>query len=173
MKLRTLPNNGNLRIALDLDDTIFDWIGEFTKKYPKLDWSNDHKITKLVHDMRTDKQFWENLPLLERPNFEPAIYATKRISSKKYTRVNLAKYDLPIKPIYQIITQCGNKADIIKGHCDVLIDDSVGNVIQAIKSGLPAMVITRPHNEHVEGIPRVNTLTIEEITKVFIENFIE
>ena len=172
MILRNLTNNGHLRIAIDLDDTIFDWMGEFNKRYPNIDWKTEqNKINKLVLGMRKDKKFWENLPLLERPDFEPTIYATKRVNSKTYTRKNLAKYGLPIKPIYQIYSQSGNKARIIRGHCDVLIDDSVFNVMQAISVGFPAILITRPHNEHVKNIPRVNTLTIKEITEVYIKYY--
>lgn len=172
MILRNLPNNGHLRIALDLDDTIFDWIGEFKKRYPNLNWDTEQdKITELVNSMKRDKQFWENLPLLERPDFEPAIYATKRVNSKVYTRNNLAKYGLPIKPIYQIYSQVDNKARIIKGHCDVLVDDSAFNVVQAIQVGFPAILITRPHNKHIKGVPRVNTLTIKEITEVYIKYY--
>ena len=63
------------------------------------------KITKNVLALRKNKDFWENLPLLELPNFEPCIYATKRINSKVYTRNCLIKHGLPIKPIYQIYTQ--------------------------------------------------------------------
>lgn len=172
MTVKNLSNIGNLRIALDLDDTIFDWRGEFIKLYPNINWETDDlKITKLVNEIRLNKQFWENLPLLERPDFEPAIYATKRINSKVYTRNNLAKYGLPIRPIYQIYSQVDNKARIIKGHCDVLIDDSVYNVEQAIQAGLPAIVITRPHNKNIVGIPRINTLTIKEITESYIKHF--
>lgn len=171
MTLRNLPNRP-LRIALDLDDTIFDWIGEFKKIHPNLNWKTEqNKITELVNGMSKDKNFWENLPLLERPDFVPTIYATKRVNSKSYTRKNLAKYDLPIRPIYQIYSQTDNKVRIIKGHCDVLVDDSAFNVMQALEVGFPAILITRPHNAHVKDLPRVNSLTLKEITEVYIKYF--
>jgi len=168
MNLKISPTT--IRIAIDLDDTIFDWIGAFRKKYPKLDWNNNALITKKVRDSRYDKLFWENLPLLERPNFEPTIYATKRINSKIYTRNCLLKYDLPIKPIYQIYTQLGNKASIIKGRCDVLIDDSIFNVQQALDVGLPAILIDRPHNQN-SSLPRIYHLDINEIISVYDEHY--
>jgi uncharacterized HAD superfamily protein len=75
----------------------------------------------------------------------------------------LAKYGLPIKPIYQMYYQHGNKADMIKGRCDVLIDDSIDNVMKAIKSGLPALLIDRPHNQNGDPVFRIYSLDIEEI----------
>ena len=152
-----------LRIALDLDDTIFDFLGEYIKLFPGKKNLINHTITKNVVSLKHNKQFWENLPLLEKPNFEPYIYATKRINSKVYTRNCLSKYGLPIKPIYQMYYQHGNKADIIKGKCDVLIDDSVNNVIKAIESGIPALIIDRPHNQTDDPLFRIYSLDIDEI----------
>lgn len=156
-----------IRIAIDLDDTIFDFLGAYRQNFPGEINMTEPKITKNVLALRKNKDFWENLPLLELPNFEPCIYATKRINSKVYTRNCLIKHGLPIKPIYQIYTQKGNKANIIKGHCDVLVDDSAFNCYQAMKVGFPAILITRPHNINSDYPYRVNRLDLEEITKVY------
>ena len=145
-----LKNMNNLRIALDIDDTILKWFEAYQKRFPGERNLVQHIITRNVRKLQYDREFWENLELLERPNFEPHIYATKRIIQKSYTRNSLIKNGLPIKPIYQMYYQNGNKADLIKGRCDVLIDDSYSNVAKAIKSGLPALLIDRPHNQNVE-----------------------
>jgi FMN phosphatase YigB (HAD superfamily) len=156
-----------IRIALDLDDTVFDFLGAYREAFPGERNMINSNIDKNVLSLRKNKKFWENLPLLEMPNFEPCIYATKRINSKTYTRNCLSRYGLPIKPIYQIYYQQGNKANIIKGHCDVLVDDSVFNCYQALKVGFPAILITRPHNVHSDYPYRVNKLDIEEIMEVY------
>ena len=156
-----------IRIALDLDDTIFDFLGAYKEAFPGEKNMIDSNIDKNVFSLRKNKKFWENLPLLELPNFEPHIYATKRINSKTYTRNCLIKYGLPIKPIYQIYHQQGNKANIIKGRCDVLVDDSAFNCYQAMKVGFPAILITRPHNIN-SGYPyRINKLDFDEILEVY------
>ena len=157
-----------IRIALDIDDTILDFLG-FYKQYFSRDIDMVSKnITKNVYKLRNNKTFWENLPLLERPiGFEPCIYSTKRINSKVYTRNCLSKYGLPIKPIYQTICQLSNKADIIKGRCDVLIDDSIFNVKKAIKAGLPALLISRPHNININFEFRIDKLDYREIEKMY------
>lgn len=156
-----------IRIALDLDDTIFDFLGAYREAFPGERNMEEPRITKNVLSLKRDKKFWENLPLLEMPNFEPHIYATKRINSKTYTRNCLSRHGLPIKPIYQIYTQSGNKATIIKGRCDVLVDDSVRNCLQAMSVGFPAILITRPHNAHSDYPYRVNRLDINEILEVY------
>lgn len=155
----------DLRIALDIDDTILDFYGSYVKKFgnPK----NDTEISKNVFTIRNDSTFWNNLPLLEKPNFEPAIYATKRINNKLFTKKSLIKNKLPIKPIYQTICQKSNKANIIKGRCDVLIDDNIQNVKSCIKSGVPALLIDRPHNKHIDFKYRIYRLDKEEIAKAY------
>ena len=156
-----------IRIALDLDDTIFDFLGAYQEVFPGEKNLISSNITKNVCKLKKDKRFWENLPLLEMPNFEPCIYATKRINSKVYTRNCLNRHGLPIKPIYQMIYQYGNKVDMIKGRCDVLIDDSVFNCYQALKVGFPAILITRPHNIDSDYPYRINRLDIDEIMAVY------
>lgn len=156
-----------IRIALDLDDTVFDFLGAYKEAFPGPNNMKEPRITKNVLSLKRDKQFWEGLPLLEMPNFEPCIYATKRINSKVYTRNCLLRNGLPIKPIYQMYYQKGNKVDIIKGRCDVLIDDSAFNCYQALRVGFPAILITRPHNINSDYPYRINRLDIEEIMEVY------
>lgn len=152
----------HLRVAMDLDDTIFDFEGSYRIRFPDDKFCN-YQITKNVQKLVNDKDFWENLPLLEKPNFIPHLYATKRINSKLYTKNCLLKHGLPIRPIYQIYSQLRNKADIIKGRCDVLIDDSIFNVNQAIRAGLPALLIDRPNNQNGDPLFRIYSLDIDEI----------
>lgn len=152
-----------IRIALDLDDTIFDWRGEYSKLFGNIDTHTDEQITKNVRKCQYNKDFWSNLPLLEEPDFTPTIYSTKRISSKDYTRNNLRKYNLPIVPIYQMVSQLGNKANQIKGVADILIDDSIYNVKQALDVGFPALLINREHNQHDNSVIRIYSLSIEDI----------
>lgn len=156
-----------IRIALDLDDTVFDFLGAYQKVFPGERNMIGSIIEQNVFTLRKDKKFWENLPLLEIPNFEPCIYATKRINSKTYTRNCLSRYGLPIKPIYQMEKQWGNKVTIIKGHCDVLVDDSAFNCFQALNVGFPAILITRPHNIDSDYPYRINKLDLDEILEIY------
>lgn len=165
-------DNTKLKIALDLDATVLDFNTKFNTHF-KCDLlkMKSQDITNLVETLKHNRKFWSNLDLLEAPDFEPYIYATKRISSKSFTRANLRKVGLPIKPIYQIYTQEDNKARIIKGRCDILIDDSWFNVQQALEVGFPALLITRPCNQHIQTRYRVDHLHYKEIETKYNELF--
>lgn len=161
-----------LRIALDLDDTIFNWRDCHEKKFNcKINKMTREEIHKQVLQCKNDKNFWSNLPLLETPDFIPELYATKRINSKLYTKACLNKYNLPIRPIYQIYDQFDNKARIIKGKCDVLIDDDIFNIDQCLKYGVPALLINRPFNKNIKTNYRIYNLKYSEIENKYYELF--
>ena len=155
-----------LRIACDIDQVLADFESAYNKYYnTDISKESDYHITKNVYKLRHNKEFWTNLEVIDRPNFVPCIYATKRVNLKSYTREWLLKNGFPDRPIYQTIYQYGNKANIIKGRCDVLIDDSVSNVYKCIMSGVPALLIDRPHNQSIGPEFRIYNLDIDEITE--------
>lgn len=159
-----------VRIALDLDDCCFNFIDAFNNKY-NCDMSQipDEKITDMVWELRKDKDFWSNLELLEKPNFEPELYCTKRINSKAYTTKCLEKHNMPVKHICQIKSQKANKASYIRKKCDILIDDSWYNVNKALESGFPALLITREHNKNIDTPYRINHLRYSEIADKYYQ----
>lgn len=156
----------NLKICIDIDDTIASWRSEYIKIFgiPK----SDSEISKnIVNKLQYNKDFWLSLPVLEEINFEPAIYCTKRLNNKSWTKKWLLNNGFPKKPVYQMVNQYGNKATVIKGRCDVLIDDSEFNCYQALEVGFPAILITRPHNVNSNYPYRINKLDLDEITFVY------
>ena len=58
-----------LRVACDLDNTIFDFLGFYKQYFPRESDMISKNITKNVYKLRNNKYFWEHLPLLEAPNF--------------------------------------------------------------------------------------------------------
>lgn len=154
-----------IRIACDIDDCIADFLNPYFEKFGKP--KHDYEITRNVYKLRNNKEFWEGLPILEKPNFIPHIYCTKRINSKTYTKNWLLKHGFDMRPIYQMYHQQGNKADMIKGRCDVLIDDSYSNVVKCIKSGVPALLIDRPHNQRFGPMFRIYSLDRFEIEDTY------
>ena len=133
-----------LKIGLDIDDTLLDFWTEYIKCFgnPK----EDRVVTRNVYKLRKNRNFWENLPKLREIDFVPELYCTKRINSKVYTKRSLEKHGFPIRPIYQMYYQKGNKADLIKGRVDVFIDDSISNFEMLNKSGVRCLLIDAPHN---------------------------
>ena len=159
-----------LKIALDLDDCCFNFIDSFNDKYDcDLNQLPDQTVTDMVWELRQNEDFWVNLPVLEKPNFEPELYCTKRVNKKSYTSKCLKKNGFPKKHICQIKSQKANKASYIRKKCDILIDDSWYNVKTAIESGFPALLITREHNKHIKTPYRINHLRYTEIADKYYQ----
>ena len=126
-----------LRIALDIDEVLADFMNS--------------EITRNVQrKLSMDREFWLTLPVINTLSFEPELYCTKRVNPKVWTKTWLKINNFPKRPVYQMFYQKGNKADMIKGRCDVLIDDSYSNVVKAINSGLPALLYTSPWNKDID-----------------------
>lgn len=155
-----------LKIGLDVDDVLAEFINSYYKRFgiPK----NDFEITCNVQNiLRKDKDFWENLPVLNRLNFEPELFCTKRVNNKQWTKNWLKKNKFPNKPVYQVYYQKGNKANYIKGKVDVFIDDSVSNFIQMNLTGLPCLLYNKPYNQDWGPIGRLYSLDIDHIKETY------
>ena len=154
-----------LKIGTDLDDVIFAFMESYINRFgnPK----TDSEITKNVYKLRKDKDFWTNLPVIRHCDFVPALYCTKRISSKRFTKDSLAKNGFPERPIYQRHYQRGPKSTLIKGRCDVFIDDSISNFKEINAAGIPCLLMDAPHNQGFETPYRIYTLTLAEIKQVY------
>ena len=64
-----------LRIGLDIDDCLADFMGSYLERFgePK----RDYEITKNVQQVLIkDKQFWENLPVINTLDFVPELYCS-------------------------------------------------------------------------------------------------
>ena len=157
--------NQKLRVGLDIDDTILDFFGEYLKKFGKP--KSGPQITKNVNKLKKDKQFWENLPKLREIDFIPELYCTKRINSKIYTRKSLVNNGFPIRPIYQMYYQHGNKATMIKGRVDVFVDDSVSNFVKMNNSGVFCLLMDAPYNQSYSTDLRINDLNYETILEKY------
>lgn len=156
-----------LRVGLDIDDTICAFMDPYINRFgkPKKDLEITWNVQRVL---RRDRDFWLNLPVINRPNFEPKLYCTKRIHPKAWTRKFLENNDLPLAPIYQVYLQTASKVPKIKGRVDVFIDDSISNFIDMNLNGIPCLLIDTPYNREKWGpIARIYSLDIEEISDTF------
>lgn len=155
-----------LKIGLDIDDTVCDFIGPYLQRFgiPK----RDSDITKNVSRILIkDKNFWINLPVIHRPNFMPALYCTKRVNPKTWSKEFLKNNDLPLAPIYQVMSQTSGKSFRIKGRVDVFIDDSISNFIELNSNGVPCLLMNSKGNQDWGPIGRVYSLNKEEIEECY------
>lgn len=160
----------NLRIGLDIDDCLADFWNAYceyfdTKHNPRM--LEDRVITRNVQQILSkDRNFWLNLKVLNVPDFVPELYCTKRVNSKNWTKAWLEINGFPNRPVYQMLYQQGNKADMIKGRVDVFIDDSFSNVLKCNQSGVPALLY---HTEKTADNPlfKVYSITKDEIIDAY------
>lgn len=161
----------SLRIGLDIDDVLADFKGAYCKYFdtdnnPKMLVNNT--ITRNVHRVLKDnKDFWINLELIQTPNFVPELFCTKRINNKRWTKQWLENNGFPNRPVYQMYSQSGNKATMIKGRVDVFIDDSISNMITMNMSGVPCLLMDTSYNEDWGPIGRIYTLDKDEILDTY------
>lgn len=155
-----------LKIGLDIDNTICDFLGPYFDRFgiPK----QDQDITKNVYQvLQKDKDFWLNLPIVNEPDFTPELYCTKRINSKRWTKLFLEKNNLPSAPIYQVYYQYGSKAPLIKGRVNVFVEDSISNFIDLNSKGIPCLLIDSQYNQSWGPIGRIYSLNQEEIIDTY------
>ena len=156
-----------LRIGLDIDDVLGDFMGWYKlrfecDKYPHR--LKDSIITRNVQNiLRKEKSFWVGMPVINKPDFEPVLYCTKRVNPKSWTKLWLKVNGFPDKPIYQLVTQDSNKAERIFGKVDVFIDDSERNVRQMNAYGLPTLLF----GKKAERLHTVNSLHLDEISSTY------
>jgi hypothetical protein len=155
-----------IKIGLDIDDVLASFLPEYLNKFgnPK----NNFEITKNVEKvLKHDREFWLSLPVLNTLNFEPALYCTKRVNCKTWTKKWLENNNFPNKPVYQVICQCRNKADFIKGRVDVFVDDSITNFIQMNLAGVPCLLLDKEYNQDWGPIGRIYSLDVSEIEDAY------
>lgn len=160
----------NLRIGLDIDDCLADFWNAYCEYFdvehnPRM--LEDKIITRNVQQVLSkDREFWLGLEVLNVPDFIPELYCTKRVNSKRWTKAWLEMNGFPDRPVYQMLYQQGNKADMIKGKVDVFIDDSFSNVLKCNQSGIPALLY---HTEKTADNPlfKVYSITKDEIIDAY------
>lgn len=152
----------SLRIGLDIDDTICDFINPYLERFGIP--NKDSEITRNVSRVLIkDKNFWINLPIIHYPNFIPTLYCTKRVHPKSWSKKYLELNNLPNSPIYQVYCQTSSKAPMIKGRVDVFIDDSLSNFMDLNLHGIPCLLMDAEHNKKWGPVARVYSLDKEEI----------
>lgn len=156
-----------LRVGFDLDDTIFGFSQGYLKrfkKFPKYDWAITRNVTHiLIHE----RDFWVNLPVIRRPDFEPKLYCSSRVSNKRWSKKAIQINDLPNSPLYQIPGYHIPKSKYIKGRVDVFIEDSPHQWKALNQAGIPCLLIDSPNNKEFGPVLKIYTLDYDEIEEVY------
>lgn len=152
------------RIALDIDDVCLDFKGAFEKRFNiKLNpyWDGTYQMKDLLEQLKSDKNFWINLPTLHKPNFEPYCYITSRSIPDEWTKECLEKNGFPCAPVYSVPWN-ESKIPLLKEYkIDILIDDKPTNYHEATKNGIFCYLMDNEHNSFVNcGHRRIYDLNL-------------
>lgn len=162
-----------IKIGTDIDQCICDFYGPYFERFGKP--KNDYEITRNVNRiLKHDKEFWLNLPVLNVPDFQPELFCTKRVNPKSVTKKYLAKLGFGNVACYQMFYQHGDKSRMIKGRCDLFVDDSVSNFVKLNLGGVPCLLMDSDYNKEWGDIARVHSLCKEELLEIgydFIKNY--
>lgn len=153
---------------MDLDGCLCDFYNPYLARFgrPKTDLD----ITKNVNSvLRTDKDFWLNLPVINQLNFQPRQYTTARIIPKQWIKEYLEKELFPKAPIYQIFGYSLSKYNKVRmGGCDVHVDDSLSVFMDLNKKGIPCLLLDSESNQHwEEPVGRIYSLDKDEIEDAY------
>lgn len=157
----------NLKISCDIDGVLADFYNPYIERFgmPK----KDSDITKNVLGvLKTDKDFWLNLPVINQLSWEPRQYTTARVIPKQWIKEYLAKELFPKAPVYQIYGYSLSKYSKIRmGGCHLHIDDSLSVFLDLNKKGIPCLLLDSPFNQDWGPIGRIYTLDKEEIEDTY------
>lgn len=138
-------------VALDLDDTVFDFLGSYSKKFnTELSdyWNGDYQMAENLDILTKDKDFWVNMPVKNKPSFEVDYYVTARSIPIEWTQEAIQKNNLPKAKIYTLPWNTSKINTLKKLNVDILIDDKFETFKECLNSGIFCYLMDAPHNKH-------------------------
>lgn len=138
-------------VALDLDDTVFDFLGTYEKtfgKKPSDYWEGDYSMMENLNTLKDNKDWWINLPVKHFPSFEVDYYVTARSIPIEWTQEAIQKNNLPKAKIYTLPWNAC-KIDTLKQlGIQIFIDDKYQTFKECLNSGIFCYLMDAPHNKH-------------------------
>lgn len=150
-------------ISLDIDGCICDFYNPYIERFgiPK----KDNEISKNIYRVLSkDRDFWLNLPVINRPTFKVHQYTSARSIPKAWVKKYLEDNAMPKAPIYQLLNYYLSKVPRIKmGGCNLHIDDSLRVFIDCNLNGIPCLLMDNPANQDWGPIGRIYSLDKDEV----------
>lgn len=162
-----LWTRNNDRIALDLDGVVFDFEKAYENKFGvKMNpyWSATYQMSDHLKELEGDKDFWVNLPLLHKPEFEISAYITSRNIPKEWIEESIQKNGLPCAPVHTVPWN-ESKLPLLKGlEITKFVDDKYENFKEANNAGVVTYLMDAESNRYYDvGARRIYDLKYSSI----------
>jgi 5'(3')-deoxyribonucleotidase len=158
-----------VRIGLDIDEVLADWVAHYSRTHSTIipsNWNFDRKIGERLAEVAKDKEFWMSIPpktLPEDIQFEPCCYITSRVIPTEWTEEWLDLHGYPAVPVITV-GHDQSKVEVAKAHnVDIFVDDRYENFVEMNNAGIFTYLFDAPHNQRYNvGHRRIKSL--KEIT---------
>lgn len=151
-------------VGLDLDNVVFDFNTAYCKRFGtdmSPYWSANYQMPEHLKELESDKEFWVNLPVLHRPQFEVNYYITARNIPEDWIRESLQKNGLPCAPVHTVPWDQSKLKLIQDLGINVMIDDRYENYKELTNAGIFCYLMDAPHNKYYDvGHRRIYNLNI-------------
>lgn len=153
---RKISNLGNVKIGLDIDEVLCDWVKGWCDKFeyetPNF-WNFSYDNKKHFEDLMSSgelEDFYLGLKRKLNPDdlpFEPHCYITSRSIPTSITMKWLQKNGFPTRPVFSVGFG-ESKVEVAKQQgIDIFVDDSYGNFKELNDSGICCFLWDSPHNQ--------------------------
>lgn len=162
-----------MKIYLDIDDVIADWVPTFCKRYNNpipTTWVNPYVTIERLTELKKIKQYWIDIPIRHRPDFQPTGYLSARSIPKKWTYEFMKLNKIPGRSNINQVAWNVSKIEKLKEFgCTIFIDDKVETFEDCHKHGIFCLLMDTPWNQEVNTEYRVFDLKFDTIMRKFEE----
>lgn len=153
---RDLPHNRHVKIGLDIDEVICNWVGPWCEKHgynTPQSWNFSYDNKTHFENLQSSgeiEKFYTNLPRKIDPSeipFEPHCYVTARSVDEKLTKSWLLNNGFPAAPVYSVGFGESKVEAIQQSGIDVFVDDSYCNYLEIRNAGIVCFLYDAPHNQ--------------------------
>ena len=158
----------DVKIGLDIDEVLADWIGDWTSMKGMTtpsSWYFDRELLKTFELMKKEgklDEFYMNLRPLIKPEdlpFEPHCYITSRPVDSAVTEAWLAKHGFPARPVFTTTSERTKTVIAKEQGLDIFVDDGWHNFKELNQAGICTFLMDSPHNKRYDvGFKRIYNL---------------
>lgn len=157
----------NIKIGLDLDGVIFDFVKAYEERFKVKSnpyWSATYQMKDHLKELEKDENFWVNLPVMNKPEFEVDAYITSRSVPKEWIEESIQKNGLPCAPVYTVPWNVSKLPLLKELGISIYIDDKFENFKEANNAGIVTYLMDAESNRYYNvGSRRIYNLNRDSI----------